>query len=146
MRKFFLQSTEFGNNPRKARDIPAFTAYSTVGKDMVDGEIVKCDKVWTNNRNCYNPTTGVFTAPKTGLYHVSATVMSTSSNSLHVQLWQNKNRLVSLYGGAGYNEATVNTVLNLKKNDRLCLKVVGGAIFNSKAEPYSTFSGYLLSE
>jgi hypothetical protein len=115
---------------------------------MVDGEIMKFDKVWTNNKNCYNPTTGVFTAPKTGLYLVSATVMSSSSKSLQVYLWQNENRLMSLYGAVGHNEATVNTVLNLKKNDRLYLKVRGGsrAIYNVKAEPYCTFSGYLLSE
>ena len=115
---------------------------------MVNGEILKFDKVLTNNKNCYNPTTGVFTAPKTGLYQVSATVMSSSSKDVHVHLWQNKNRLVSLYGAVGYNEATANTVLNLKKNDRLYLKVKGNsrAIYNTKAEPYSTFSGYLLSE
>ena len=40
---------------------------------MVDGEIVKFDEAWTNNKNCYNPTTGVFTASKTGQYQVSAT-------------------------------------------------------------------------
>jgi hypothetical protein len=115
---------------------------------MVDGEIVKFENVWTNNKNCYNPTTGVFTAPKTGLYHVSATVMSTSSKALYVHLWQNENRLVALYAVAGYNEATANTVLNLKKNDRLYLKVKGSsrAIFNDKEQQYSMFSGYLLSE
>ena len=139
---------EFGNNPRKARDIPAFTASSTVAKDMVAGEIVKFDKVLTNNKNCYNPTTGVFTAPITGLYQVSATVMSSSSKSLYVHLWQNENSMVALYAAAGYNEATVNTVLNLKKNDRLYLKVKDGsrAMNNGKEYPYSTFSGYLLSE
>ena len=115
---------------------------------MVAGEIVKFDKVWTNNKNCYNPTTGVFTAPKTGLYQVSATVMSTSSKVVYVHLWQNENRLMSLYGAVGHNEATVNTVLNLKKNDRLYLKARDGsrAIYNNKVDPYSTFSGYLISE
>ena len=115
---------------------------------MVDGEIVKFDKVWTNNKNCYNPTTGVFTAPKTGLYQVSATVMSSSSKALYAHLWQNENRLVAFYAAAGYNEATANTLLNLKKNDRLYLKVKGGsyAIHNHKDYQYSMFSGYLLSE
>jgi hypothetical protein len=115
---------------------------------LVHGEIVKFDKVWTNNKNCYNPTTGVFTAPKTGLYHVSATVMSTSSKVVYVFLWQNENSLVAFYAAAGYNEATVNTVLNLKRNDRLYLKANGssGAIFNTKEHMYSMFSGYLLSE
>jgi hypothetical protein len=67
---------------------------------------------------------------------------------VYVHLWQNENRLVALYTNVGYNEATVNTVLNLKKNDRLYLKVIGGsrAINNGKEYPYSTFSGYLLSE
>ena len=115
---------------------------------MVDGEIVKFENVWTNNKNCYNPTTGVFTAPKTGLYQVSATVMSSSSKALYAHLWQNENRLVAFYAAAGYNEATANTLLNLKKNDRLYLKVKGGsyAIHNHKDYQYSLFSGYLLSE
>jgi hypothetical protein len=139
---------EFGNNPRKARDIPAFTASSTVAKDMVAGEIVKFDKVWTNNKNCYNPKTGVFTVPKTGLYQVSATVMSPQNKALIVHLWQNENPMMAFYAPVGYNEATTNIVLNLKKNDRLYLKVSDStrAIYNSKENPYSTFSGYLLSE
>jgi phosphoribosylamine-glycine ligase len=69
--------------------------------------------------DCYNPTTGVFTAPKTGLYQVSATVMSSNLKMLHVHLWQNEKPLVALYAAVGYNESTANTVLNLKKNDRL---------------------------
>ena len=115
---------------------------------MVDGEILKFDKVWTNNKNCYNPTTGVFTAPKTGVYQVSATVMSSSSKTVFVYLWQNEIRMVALYGTTGYGAATANTVLNLKKNDRLYLKVSGHshAIHNGKEHPYSMFSGYLISE
>ena len=138
----------FGNNPRKARDIPAFTASATDTKAMANGEIVKFSNVWTNNMNCYNPSTGVFTVPKTGLYQISATVMSSHNKALLVDLWQNENRLVALYAKTGYNDATANTVLNLKKNDRIYLKVRGGSfgINSSKEHPYSMFSGYLISE
>ena len=74
--------------------------------------------------------------------------MSLSSKALYVRLWQNENPLVALYAAVGNNEATANIVLNLKKNDRLYLKVKGGSrsIYNYKDDPYSTFSGYLLSE
>ena len=115
---------------------------------MANGEIVKFENILTNNKNCYNLTTGVFTAPKTGLYQVSATVISSKHKSLLLNLQQNEKHLVSLYGAVGYNEATANTVLNLKKNDRLYLKVGDGsrAIYNNKGDPYSTFSGYLISE
>jgi hypothetical protein len=114
---------------------------------MVDGEIVKFDKVLTNNKDCYNPTTGVFTAPKTGLYQVSATVMSSKHKTVFVHLWQNENRMVPLYGNVGHNVAAANIVLNLKKNDRLYLKVKGSrAIHNHKDYQHSMFSGYLISE
>jgi hypothetical protein len=83
---------------------------------MVDGEIVKFEKILTNNKNCYNPTTGVFTAPKTGLYQVSATVMSSNLKMLHVHLWQNEKPLVALYAAVGYNESTANT--SLEPNNR----------------------------
>lgn len=139
--------TEFGNN-RKPRDIPAFTASFSSAKDLGDGEIIKFDKVWTNNKNGYNPNTGVFTAPKTGLYQVSATIMSSHKKPLLAYLWQNDVRMVSLYSGTGYNEATANMVLNLKKDDRIYLKVRGGsgAIYGHLEKPYSMFSGYLISE
>ena len=89
---------------------------------MVDGEIVKFDKVWTNNRNCYNPTTEVFTAPKTGLCQVSATVMSSSSKALHFHLWQNKNPLVSLYAAVGYNEATTKHSVEFEEEWQVILE------------------------
>jgi hypothetical protein len=75
-------------------------------------------------------------------------VMSSNLKMLHVHLWQNEKPLVALYAAVGYNESTANTVLNLKKNDRLYLQVRGDsrAIYNHKDNPYSTFSGYLLSE
>lgn len=88
----------------------------------------------------------MFTAPKTGLYQISATVMSSHKKSLHVYLWQNDVRMVSLFSGEGYNEATANMVLNLKKDDRVYLKARGrGTIYSHKEKPYSMFSGYLIS-
>jgi hypothetical protein len=59
----------------------------------------------------------IFEDTKRGLFQVLATVMSSNHNTVYVHLWQNENRLVALYANVGYNEATANIVLNLKKND-----------------------------
>ncbi|CAG2254699.1 unnamed protein product [Mytilus edulis] len=126
------------------RDIPAFTASLSAPKSVGKHEILKFDKVWTNNGNHYNPSTGIFQAPKEGLYQVSATVMSAHGKDIFVKLWQNETKMVGLFPGTGYSEATINMVLHLKKGDKVTVRGEGGNL-HSSSHYYSTFSAFLIS-
>ena len=58
---------------------PAFTA-TLRGQLTLSGinAIVKFDNVILNREGGYDPKTGIFTAPRAGLYQISVTVMSTN--------------------------------------------------------------------
>ncbi|VDI38448.1 Hypothetical predicted protein, partial [Mytilus galloprovincialis] len=62
------------------RDIVAFSAYRKSSQTLLSNKNnFKFDNVWTNIGNGYNQSTGVFTAPRTGVYHFSVdsyTIMS----------------------------------------------------------------------
>ena len=105
------------------------------------------DHVWTNIGNGYNPNTGKFTAPKSGHYQISGTVMSSHGKYLHVHLFKNDKQTVSFYAGSGNATGTVNFVLKLQKGETVYMKH-----FNSTETIYSdrrvfcVFSGFLISE
>ncbi|XP_052068858.1 complement C1q-like protein 2 [Mytilus californianus] len=139
-----FKGSGYRHAPRKLRDIPAFTASLSAPKSVGGNEILKFDKVWTNNGNHYDPSTGVFQAPIEGLYQVSATVMSVNGKNVLAKLWQNETKMVGLYPGTGYSEATVNMVLHLKKGDKVTVRGINGDL-HSSSHYYSTFSAYLIS-
>ncbi|XP_052105929.1 complement C1q-like protein 3 isoform X1 [Mytilus californianus] len=133
-------------NTRKWRDIPAFTASLLNEKNINAKEIVKFDKVWTNNGNHYDPNTGIFIAPREGLYHVSTTVMSVSGKTVYAHIWQNETRTVGLFPGTGYSEATANIVLQLSKGDKVTVRGSGNHPYlYSSSNHYSMFSAYLIA-
>ncbi|XP_076085922.1 complement C1q and tumor necrosis factor-related protein 9B-like [Mytilus galloprovincialis] len=146
-----LKGTEHIAHRQELRqnDIPAFTAYRNSAQSLSSNAVVKFDKLWTNNLNAYDVTTGVFTAPIAGLYHFSAVVMSISGKSLFLSLWQNDTKTAGSYTtGDGYKTGTFDVVLTLKKGDRIYIRCRGGhdsqSIF-SNSDDYSTFSGYLIA-
>nr|CBX41731.1 putative C1q domain containing protein MgC1q82 [Mytilus galloprovincialis] len=128
-------------------EIPAFSASMTNAKVLGATEILRFDKVWTNNGNYYDPNTGIFKAHLKGVYQFSFTVMSSRGKNLRVYLWQNGNRLVGVYPGIGYNEGTANIAINLEKGDKVYVKCGGsghGFIHTANGYWYSMFSGYLI--
>ena len=105
------------------------------------------DKVWTNVGNGYNPNTGKFTAPKSGLYQISGTVMSRPGKVLHVYLFKNDKQTLSLYSGTGYATGTVNIVLKLQKGETVYMKHYNSTqTIYSDSGAYCVFSGFLISE
>ncbi|CAC5419145.1 C1QL [Mytilus coruscus] len=93
----------------------AFAASLTAAKTLGTGGIVKFDKLWTNVNNDYDPSTGIYTAPKPRLFQFSCTVMTPSGNTLHVFLGKKDSKTVAVYPGqTGHNMGTLNVVLELK--------------------------------
>ena len=110
-------------------------------------EIIKFDSVRTNIGGHYSPNTGVFTVPRPGLYMLSATVMSTSGKHLHCALLVNDVVSERLFG-TNYSTGSVNTVLKLKKGDRVYIKK--DSKHSNSAEGmlgryWSMFTGYLIA-
>lgn len=125
----------------------AFAASLTDSKTLGDGQIVKFNKVWTNINNDYHPSTGVYTAPKTGVYQFSCTVMTSYGKTLRVFLCKNDTETVAIYPGeTGHNMGTLNMILELKKDDRIYIKQGRGDIhiFSQSTSNFSMFSGYLI--
>jgi hypothetical protein len=129
------------------KEIPAFSASRSKSQSLGPGEILLFDKVWTNIGNGYNPNTGKFTAPQSGLYQISGTVMSAIGKTLHAFLFKNDKQTVSAYAGTGHNTGTVNIVLKLQKGDTVYLKHqnITTTLYSSNSV-YCVFSGFLISE
>jgi hypothetical protein len=110
-------------------------------------EIIKFDSVRTNIGGHYSPNTGVFTVPRQGLYMLSATVRSTKGTDLHCVLWVNDVMYEKAFG-TNYSTGSLNTVLQLKKEDRVYIKKdskYSGASEHMLGRYWSMFSGYLIA-
>ena len=110
-------------------------------------EIIKFDSMRTNIGGHYSPNTGVFTVPRPGLYMLSATVRATGDKHLHCALWVNDVMYERVYG-TNSSTGSLNTVLQLKKGDRVYIKK--DSKHSNSAEHmlgtyYSMFSGYLIA-
>ena len=132
------------------KEIPAFSASRSKSQSLGPGEILLFDKVWTNIGNGYNPNTGKFTAPQSGLYQISGTVMSVPGKTLHAYLFKNDKQTVSAYASIGHNSmtsGTVNMVLKLQKGDTVYMKHqnITTTLYSSNSV-YCVFSGFLISE
>ncbi|XP_076079017.1 uncharacterized protein LOC143049162 [Mytilus galloprovincialis] len=121
----------------------AFSAYRSSQQSLSVGTKVLFNQVWTNVGNGYQPRTGIFTAPRAGLYHFTAVVMSTGGGSLFLKMYHN---LIATSGsdteGDGYKTGTFDVVFNLQKGDEVY--IASGATYTiySNNYKYVTFSGH----
>ncbi|OPL33253.1 hypothetical protein AM593_03834, partial [Mytilus galloprovincialis] len=117
--------------PRRTK-IPAFSAMLTNPQTPGTNKAIKFDKVVTNIRNGYNPTTGIFTAPVAGVYQFSYTVMSQGGKYLHVHLALNNIKQQSTWlKGSSHETGTTSIILNLKKGDQVAVMSVDGRSIHS---------------
>lgn len=99
-----------------------------------------------------NAGTGIFTVPKSGTY-VFAFGAIKHHKAQHVDVYLRLNdaeNVASVYGSEhkGYFTLSLQSILSLKKNDRLCLIVrsaAGGGIYDDD-DMTTYFSGFLLEE
>lgn len=135
---------DIGYEPGREKERPAFTASLTSHRNLGGHEVVIFDKIWLNMGGAYDQDTGVFTAPKMGLYSISTTVMSYHTSHLHCDLWKNNKKMLRAFGN-DLSTGTLNVVVALKMNDTVYVKHTGDTetIYGNHR---STFSGYLITE
>ncbi|XP_076079003.1 heavy metal-binding protein HIP-like [Mytilus galloprovincialis] len=127
---------------------PAFTATLSTSPVTVSGQFIpKFDNVILNRGNGYDPKTGKFTAPKSGLYHFSFTIMSNGGSDLHMGVAKNGKYLISLYATKTHGDTgTANPVLELKEGDTVYLIHGASATQSMAGYHFSNMSGYYIGE
>ncbi|XP_052063229.1 complement C1q-like protein 2 [Mytilus californianus] len=131
---------------KEIKNKPAFFAFLKSNTIFSGDNVLKFDEVTTNIGQNYNPSTGVFTAPKEGVYQISCVMVAGGRNNIHYWLYKNKERFSYGYTSptAHANSNTQNWILELKKGDRVFIQHRGspGEVVHGLRHSY--FSGHLL--
>ncbi|XP_063420358.1 heavy metal-binding protein HIP-like [Mytilus trossulus] len=136
------------NSEPAHKERPVFFASLKTHPFTLNGinDVVKFDDVRINRGDGYNPSTGVFTAPKSGLYQISCMILGEVSNIVQFSLI--KNDTVYIYGhvNKGYDSQTINSIIDLTKRDRVYIKHRANGVQKICGNHHSTFSGNFLPE
>jgi hypothetical protein len=109
-------------------------------------DVVKFDDVRINRGKGYNPSTGVFTAPRKGLYHIACLILGNNSG-VHYQLNKNDALYTKGYSAKGaYMSSTISILVEMQKGDRVFIKHRASGSEQIYGNRHSTFSGYFLQE
>ncbi|CAC5365372.1 unnamed protein product [Mytilus coruscus] len=128
------------------RTIMAFSAYTTNTQIISHYTNVKFEKIWTNIGNGYDPSTGIFTAPRQGIYHITAVVMSVSGQVFYLHLKHNNEYTAgSWVSGDGYKTGTFDVVFSLQKGDTISVGSKRTSRVYSNSDNFNTFSGHLIA-
>ena len=110
-------------------------------------DVVKFEDVRVNRGEGYNPSTGVFTAPRKGLYHVSCLILGNNGHDVTYQLNKNDALFTAGYSTKGaYTSSTLSVIVEMKKGDRVFIKHRTSGSQQITGNHHSTFSGYFLQE
>ncbi|CAC5402356.1 C1QL [Mytilus coruscus] len=118
-------------------------------EDINPWNTVVFNKAITNNGNCYNTATGIFTAPIAGTYYFSSTILTKRKSTLEMSLRVNEKDAMLIYACATtliYNSATNNIIVKLNKDDKV--KMIKYGPWGERPfyihHSWSTFTGFLL--
>ncbi|CAC5417798.1 COL8A [Mytilus coruscus] len=126
---------------------PAFSSVLTHAQSVTANAAIKFDRVVVNIKDGYDLTTGIFTAPSFGVFHISSTVMNSEGQRLCVSLYLNYVKMTSIWlspASQTYEMGTTNMVLDLKEGDKVSIRSRGSYTVHSNRNIYSSFSGYLI--
>lgn len=127
---------------------PSFNAYSPAAQ-TVNGADIVYGSTRFNNGNSYNTTTGRFTAPKTGYYHFSFSVLVNTTGPGYTRVYWNINGSTGSQwgdtleglGGATWGSAAMSTTVFLNAGDYVSVRNGGN---NTYGTSYGHFAGHYL--
>jgi hypothetical protein len=109
--------------------------------------VVKFEDARVNRDQGYDPSTGVFTAPRKGLHHISCLILGNKGHDVHYQLNKNDAVYTSRYSTKGrYTTSTISSLVEMKKGDRVFIKHRASRSQQISGNHFSTFYGYCLQE
>lgn len=110
--------------------------------------VVRYDHVVTNLGGAYQRTTGIFTAPYRGLYSFSCSLMSSTSNYVHLEIVKNGKRVSTLFSAAHtFPQSSQTIYLVLNQGDHIWMQNLN--TFQAKLHEtvgYNVFSGIFIRE
>ncbi|XP_045169748.2 heavy metal-binding protein HIP-like [Mercenaria mercenaria] len=123
---------------------PAFTArLSEHQTKLGHNQPIVFDNIVTNIGQAYSGTTGVFTAPKDGIYYFIATTMSHSGQFVQTEIVRNGESMVKLYSyDKSHEQGTSGVVLHLNVSDEVWVRHLKTQGENLYGHNWSTFSGF----
>lgn len=127
---------------------PVFFASLTKRPTTVHvNEIIKFDDVRVNRVKAYQPSTGVFTAPMSGVYAFNCVISAEHGQKFGYQLNKNAAMYVNGYtSDANYGSQTTSVIIELKKGDRVYIKHRHKSTETIAGNQFTYFSGYFLQE
>ena len=126
--------------------------FATLSKDLQhagQNQPVVFDRVVTNVGNAYNSHVGSFTAPVSGFYVFSVSLLNYPGHTTGYQFHKNNDLISSIFlhaPDASHYESTSQTVvIQLTKGDDVTLRNMS-VDENLRGSNYSTFAGFLVWE
>ncbi len=109
--------------------------------------IIPFDQILINEGGGLNGATGIFTAPKTGVYRFWFNSVKTSTEApLHIDLRVNGANVANAYGYHIWSPASFHSVVKLKTGDEVYLFLFGDGEIYDDSTPDTHFSGWLVDE
>lgn len=121
----------------------ALTASAASVISYSQDQVVKFTSLKENNDD-YDPGTGRFTCPITGVYYVTVSLRRHNSQPLYVDVYQSDNRIIRVYDNATTNPG--NTVSNAalvscSQGEYIEMRGFGsGEVYGEETIAYSSFS------
>ncbi|KAK7094879.1 hypothetical protein V1264_006368 [Littorina saxatilis] len=106
------------------------------------------DTAFTNVGNGYDTSTGVFTAPVSGLYDFQAVFMQRefSGNDIYAAIYINERAVAGgvADGNGAWDQASIRAIVHVTAGQKVALKNKSNRAVNFYGHEYTRFSGFLI--